>query len=210
MPKIVNHQARRWEISEVAAKLIARGGLEAATIREIAEASNYSKGVVEHYFDGKDELIGGALDWANRCYEQRVEKATAGLIGLRALRQRIEATLPLNKTVRDEWKVRLVFWSMAAIQEDLRKRQEIRFQRSIEHFETDIATAMHDGDIAANENVHHLARRVVNMISGLSVAALHNRALYTRQFLLGEIDYLLHQLGRHYTAVHALRRATHE
>ena len=206
MPKIVNHQARRWEISEVAAKLIARGGLEVATIREIAEASGYSKGVVEHYFDGKDELISGALDWANRCYEQRVGKATAGLDGLQALRQRIEATLPLNKTVRDEWKVRLVFWSMAAIREDLRKRQEIRFRRSIEHFETDIATAMQDGDIAAHENAHHLARRLVNMISGLGVATLHNRSLYTRRLLLGEIDHLLHQLGQTSAAPPDLRR----
>jgi AcrR family transcriptional regulator len=210
MPKIVNHQARRWEISEVAAKLIAGGGLEAATFREIAEASNYSKGVVEHYFDGKDELISGALDWANKCYEQRVGKATAGLIGLRALRRRIEATLPLNKIVRDEWKVRLVFWSMAAIQEDLRERQEVRFRRSIEHFETDIAAAMREGDIDSQDEPRDLARRLVNMISGLSVAALHNHSLYTRQFLLGEIDHLLYQLARHYTPVPALRRATHE
>ena len=131
MPKIVDHEARRFELSAVAASLIAQGGLEAATIREIAQTSGHSKGVVEHYFENKEELISGALAWANHCYEQRVEKATAGMSGIRALRRRIEATLPLNKNTRDEWKVRLVFWSMAAVQPELRRQQERRFLKAV-------------------------------------------------------------------------------
>lgn len=66
MPKIVDHEARCRDICAAAARVIAQGGLEAATIRDIAAASGYSKGVVGHYFDGKAELISGALDWSNR------------------------------------------------------------------------------------------------------------------------------------------------
>ncbi len=75
--------------------------MEAATIREIARRSGYSKGVIEHFFDGKDELISGALDWINSGYERRVEKYAVGSSGLQALRKRIEVTLPMNRAIRD-------------------------------------------------------------------------------------------------------------
>ena len=79
MPKIVDQQARRAELSSIAAGLIAVGGLEAATIREIARASGFSKGVVEHYFDDKQELISAALAHTNFCFEERVRELTEGL-----------------------------------------------------------------------------------------------------------------------------------
>jgi AcrR family transcriptional regulator len=194
MPKIVDHKARRLEISATAAALIAKGGLKAATIRKIAQSSGYSKGVVEHYFENMEDLISGALDWANLQYQQRVEKATDGLSGIASLRKRIEATLPMNKTVRDEWKVRLVFWSMAAIQEDLRKMQEERFQKAVQHFEHDIAVAMRAGDISDQSDSTDHARRLLNMTTGISTAALHNLSLYNKAFLLEEIDHLVGRL----------------
>ena len=89
MPKIVDHEKRRAEIAETAANLIARGGLESATVREIANASGYSKGIVEHYFDGKSELISAALAWANEQYFERADVATKGKRGLAALRARL-------------------------------------------------------------------------------------------------------------------------
>ena len=194
MPKIVDHEARRWDICATAAQLIASGGLDAATFRDIAEASGYSKGVIEHYFNGKDELISGALDWANRRYEQRVTRATAGLDGLASLRKRIAATLPMTPAERDEWKVRLVFWSLAAIDEGLREQQQGRFARAIAYFEGDIAAAIARDEIAALEDAGVAARHLVNMTTGICVAALHNRKLYTRAALQAEVDYLLGQL----------------
>ena len=195
MPKIVDHGARRWEISEVVAGLIAGGGLEAATIREIARVSGYSKGVVEHYFENKEELISAALAWVNRCYEARVTEATEGLSGLAALRQRVQATLPLSGKIRDEWKVRLVFWSMAAIDPVLRRQQEKRLNAAVEHFRVDIEAAVASGDIAAIEDVDSTARHLLNMTTGISTAALHDVTRYKRDFLLREIDYLIDGLS---------------
>lgn len=196
MPKVVNHEARRQEISAIAARLIAQGGLEAATIREIAHSSGYSKGVIEHYFDNKKEIISGALAWVNSCYQLRVDKLTRGLTGLNALRKRLEATLPVNKIVRDEWKVRLVFWSIAAIHKEYRQQQEQRFVRAIEHFEGDIKQAMALGQISSRLDCSVQARRIVNMATGISTASLHNNALYTQRVLLAEIDYLIDQLAK--------------
>lgn len=207
MPKIVDHDARRSEISAVAVSLIARGGMEAATIREIAQESGYSKGVVEHYFENKEELISGALDWINQCYERRVNQATIGLKGVMALRKRMLATLPTNKVIRDEWKVRLVFWSMAAIQEDLRKAQEQRFERAADAFESDILSAIHMSELSTERKPADLARQLVNAIAGLSVVALHSRTRYTRNFILEEVESMIERLGDVYVDEAVLRRA---
>lgn len=195
MPKVVDHAARRREISSVAACLIAKGGLEAATFREIARESGYSKGVVEHYFENKEELISGALAWANRQYIERAQQATAGLEGLAALRQRIEATLPLTQETRNEWKVRLVFWSMAAIHSELRKQQEERSNRTVDLFCEDLEAAAAMGEIERPAEIRDTARRLGNMIFGISTAALHQGSLYNRDYLLREADFLMAYLA---------------
>ncbi len=195
MPKIVDHDARRSEISAAAVSLIAKGGMDAATIRQIAQASGYSKGVVEHYFENKEELISGALASINAHYEYRVTHKTVGLDGIDALRKRLQLTLPLNKNIRDEWTVRLVFWSMAAVQEDLRKAQEQRFERAADIFEQDITSAVLSGELRIYRSAAELARQLFTCVAGLSVVALQSRNRYTRRFLLAEIEVMIAQLG---------------
>lgn len=194
MPKVVDHEQRRMALSAIAADLIADGGLEAATIREIAAASGYSKGVVEHYFVNKDELISGALAFANHRLEQRAAEYTKGLAGLTSLRRRIEATLPLSREIRNEWKVRLVFWARAAIEPSLKQQQAGRFSRAVEFYEREITVALDAGEIALAGDSWLRARHLVNMTTGISVAALHNDNLYSRPVQLEEVDYLVEGL----------------
>lgn len=195
MPKIVDHEARRKEISEVAAKLIASGGLEAATFREVARSSGYSKGVIEHYFDNKDALIGGALDWANYNYVQRVSASTKNLAGLAALRKRMEAILPLNKTVRDEWKVRMVFWSEAAINSGMRSGQAKRFELAVQMYGADLDHAAALGEIPPNSNSAELAERLFMGVIGACTFSLYNASRYGETFLLAEIEHLIAALS---------------
>ena len=198
MPKIVDHIARRQELGEVAARLIARGGLEAATVREIADKSAYSKGVVEHYFDNKEELIAAALNCANDSYQARVDKGTRGLQGLAALQFRMHTTLPLTSKIQDEWKIRLVFWSMAAINPDLRKQQKARFDRAVEHFAADIRYARKQGEISGDSEPEQQANQILHSLSGLSCAALHNPTHYSRKVLLEEAELIVHRVRRGY------------
>ena len=43
---------------------------------------------------------------------------------------------------------------------------------------------------------HSTARHVVNMITGISTAALHNPSLYSKEFIDQEIDFLVGELVR--------------
>ena len=162
--------------------------MEAASIREIARASGYSKGIVEHYFLNKNELVDAALAWANDRYYLRVVKATKDLRGLAALRARIRATLPTTRTTRIEWKIRLVFWSMAAIDPTVGRHQALRGQEAAKHFAADIEAAAELGEIGPGADTITLGRGVFHSVSGLSCALLHNRKAYTRNLLEQETE----------------------
>ena len=191
MPRIVDHERRRAEIAQVAARLIAEDGLEAATIREIARRSGHSKGIVEHYFDGKSELIEAALGWANERYLERAHRATQELRGLTALRARITASVPSSAALELEWRIRLLCWSRAAIDPALRRQQAARTRDAVEHFAADLADARELGEIPATARVERLARHVLFSVSGLSCAILHNPRAYTRSAVADEIEYIV-------------------
>jgi AcrR family transcriptional regulator len=56
-----NHEARRARIAEIALRVIARDGIEAATIRRIAAEVGYSTAVVTYYFENKQDLLVSVL-----------------------------------------------------------------------------------------------------------------------------------------------------
>ena len=57
MPRKVDHEARRKEIVEAVIRLTLKGGLRAATFREVAAEAGVSVRLVQYYFGGKDELL---------------------------------------------------------------------------------------------------------------------------------------------------------
>ena len=62
MPKEVDHDARRRELADAASRVIARNGLSATTLAQVAEESGWSIGSIRYYFPNKDELIASARD----------------------------------------------------------------------------------------------------------------------------------------------------
>jgi AcrR family transcriptional regulator len=57
MPKRVDHRARRAEITEAVIRITLKGGLTAATFREVAAEAGMSVRLVQYYFGGKDDLL---------------------------------------------------------------------------------------------------------------------------------------------------------
>lgn len=174
MPKIVDHLQRRQHIASIAVKLIANQGLENTSIRQIARESNYSKGIVEHYFDNKDELISCALDWVNESYNQRIDTAVKNHRGLAALKIRIHKALPLDQETIDDWKVRLRFWSLATVDSKQKKIQSERFALGRHDFLNDIKQAKKLGELSSAVKPLNAANRILYAISGASISSLHS------------------------------------
>jgi AcrR family transcriptional regulator len=70
----LDHDVRRRRIAEVVVDVIAREGLEAATVRRIAAAVGYSTTVVTHYFADKHDLLLSAYHIMSGIATERFEK----------------------------------------------------------------------------------------------------------------------------------------
>src|SRR4051794_7027640 len=57
MPKQVDHDVRRRQMTDAVCRITTKGGLTAATFREVAAEAGVSVRLVQYYFGTKDELL---------------------------------------------------------------------------------------------------------------------------------------------------------
>lgn len=195
LPKLVDHAERRAAIALAAAGAIAELGLMGTTVREIARRSGFSKGIVEHYFSGKEDVIAAALEQMNERYLIREEKQTSGRVGLEALRARMCCVMPLDKETRQEWKIRLSFWSLAAIDSAARKEQRQRLKLTRERFQVDIEQAVEVGEVSAAVDPAYAAMQLSSFMAGVSCCALMDSHYYSKAMLSELIDNTLNRLA---------------
>ncbi|MEK8214194.1 TetR/AcrR family transcriptional regulator [Paenibacillus sp. FSL L8-0463] len=70
-------EAMRILILETAGQLVAENGIQKLSIRKIAERMEYSPGIIYHYFEGKEDIIGQLLEQGYRNLLQKLNAATA-------------------------------------------------------------------------------------------------------------------------------------
>ena len=73
MPKHVDHEERRQTIATATWRVIADKGMEAATVRAIAEAAGLSLGALRYYFKTQEELIGFTLELVKERVQKRIQ-----------------------------------------------------------------------------------------------------------------------------------------
>lgn len=129
MPKVVDHAQRRQELVAATWTVIAGEGIDAATIRRIAEAAGCTTGRITHYFDAKDDILVAALRAVHLAAASRMASAiaTGDDNPTNTLRAVISEALPHDAERRTEWRVWLAFWSRAAGTQALRDEQTRRY-----------------------------------------------------------------------------------
>ncbi len=127
MPKIVDVEQRRAELTDAAARLIARSGIEAATMREVAAEAGLTTGALTHYFSDKHDLLlttfQASLARRRSLRPPAVDTPPAGLL-LAAL----EGALPLDDDRRLHWLVTVACCSQAAGDRDLAQAQAVAYE----------------------------------------------------------------------------------
>lgn len=116
MPKIVDHEERRASIAAAAAEAIAEDGIEAVTMKGIAERAGVTTGAVTHYFSDKDEVVLAALLLVDAAMQLRLEAALA--LGHSPV-DVLLAALPHDADSRRDWRVWRVFSDRASRSESL-------------------------------------------------------------------------------------------
>jgi AcrR family transcriptional regulator len=172
VPKVVDHDERREEIVAAAGRLIARQGLESATVRAIAAEAGYSSGVIDHYFADKDDLLLQALAASHRRISSRFALVTRGQRGLAAVRALLADNLPTDATRRDETRMEVQFWARSLGDDallDVQRRETAGFRRQLRRH---LDEAVADHELGTRADPDDALERLLALMDGLSVRAV--------------------------------------
>lgn len=113
MPKIVDHDQRRMELVDATWRIIARHGIEGATMRDIAVEAGFSNGALKPYFPTKDDLLTFAFRHVFNRTNQRIALSTFNQTGTAAIRAMGLEIFPIDEDKVNEARIVIPFWQKA-------------------------------------------------------------------------------------------------
>ncbi|MEE2524120.1 TetR/AcrR family transcriptional regulator [Pseudarthrobacter sp. J75] len=171
MPKIVDHNERRLELVDATWRIIARQGLEGATMREIALEAGFANGALKPYFPTKDTLLEFAFGHVFNRTNRRIAQVTQGKSGLNALRAFCLEVLPLDEERVNEARIVIPFWQKAvndAQKAGIHQESMDEWRETIRRY---LAEARDAGEVVAAVDDSILAGQLLNMLLGAQIGA---------------------------------------
>lgn len=188
MPKIVDHDERRLELVDATWRIIARLGMEGATMREIAIEAGFANGALKPYFPTKDTLLAFAFSHVFNRTNERVAAVTVGKSGIPALRDFCLEVLPLDEERVNEARIVIPFWQKAVNDEEkavIHRSSMDQWRKMILGY---LAQARATGDVTATVPDEAIAGHLLNMLLGAQItAALAPEGLISTD-LMGELE----------------------
>lgn len=172
MPKVVDAESRRDEVLEATWRVMARAGIEGASVREIAAEAGYSTGVIAHYFKDKDDVVRSALRRVWLREAERIAERTAGLSGMAALRATVAEVLPSGDERKLEMAVWLCFWGRAVGDDHLVADQKRYYGSWRALLRRQLSEAQALGELKTGLEPAAEAVRLAAIIDGLSIQAV--------------------------------------
>jgi len=171
MPKVVDVDERRTELAEAAARLIARAGIGAATMRGVAAEVGLTTGSLTHYFADKRDLMlhtfRESLDGRRALRQTRNQSDPRA-----ALIQTLEGSLPIDVERRTHWMVSIAFCAEAAGDEALADVQQAAYREHRAHVSRLLRAMGYPNDVATTA----LAERLLACANGVATQALFDPA----------------------------------
>ena len=191
VPKVVDHAQRRRELVAATWAVVAAEGIEAATVRRIAEEAGCTTGRITHYFADKEEVLVAALRQVHRAAGRRMLAAIGPRSGLAALRAVLAEALPLDQERILEWRVWLAFWGSAATSAGLQAEQHERYREWRGLLKRVLATAQLPADI----DLDRLVDQIVALVDGFGLQGVldpqHPQPEQLASRLNGAVDALI-------------------
>ena len=195
MPKVVDHDQRRVELVNATWRIIARHGIEGATMREIATEAGFANGALKPYFGTKDDLLTFAFGHVFSQTNRRIERSTAGLSGLAAVRAYCHEILPLDETRVSEARIVIPFWQKAlsnAAKARLHDESMQQWRRALlEHLTEARALGEVHTSITDTDVVGHL----MNVVLGAQITAALSPDEHGPEQLVAQLDGYLRLLA---------------
>lgn len=181
MPRIVDADQRRIELADAAARVIARAGVDAASMREIAAEAGWTTGTLVHYFANKHELLDFTLRASiERRSAQRSERAD--LSPAEALRATLTSALPTDDDTRVHWIVTVALAGAAASDAMLAATQREAYRDY-----RDYLVGLLDG-IGKVGDTRIEAERLIGLVDGIALQALFDPASWPAERQRAALD----------------------
>jgi AcrR family transcriptional regulator len=181
MPKAVDRSERREVLLAAVWRVIARDGLERATVRTIAEETGWSTGVLAHYFTDKEDILASALQLSHERIVARWDEKLAGLQGLAALRELVLDNLPLDDERELETRFHFNYWTRLLTHDGRASAQWRQGPELVDRLTALVEEARGLGEIEPGVPSADVAERLLALIDGLSLHALLNPERLTRE-----------------------------
>ena len=167
-----DHDERRRAIAQVAIGLVAREGLEAATVRRIAAEVGFSTTIVTHYFADKQELLLWAYravdTWARERFEQAMAHEPVDLVSY------LLSMCAVDEVDKVNWRPLIGIWDRAlrdaAFAAELHGWIDTTLARIV------AIVRLRDPGCA---DPNAIAKRLLAMVQGISLQLLFDRESWT-------------------------------
>lgn len=181
MPKVVDHQQRRDEITDALWRVVRRDGVAAASVRTVAAEAGWSTGAIRHYFSSQDELMAFAMATLDERARARVQRRIAlvdrAVLDLDAVVDVLGEVLPLDAQRKAESEVWLALLASARTDEHLRALAD-EAHRSLRGLCEGVVRHVAEGGATAHEvDVVQETDRLHGLLDGLAV----HGTMYPRQ-----------------------------
>ena len=172
MPKIVDHEERRAELCAAVWRLASREGLEAVTVRGVAEEAGWSTGAVVHYFADKEDLLLSAFQTVADRVSRRLAKLEARTTEpLELARAWLVEGLPLDGDRRAEVRVWFALLGLALTRPALARAQRLTYRA----WRGRVAELLHEAQdaraVRADVDCAAAATALVALVDGLAIQA---------------------------------------
>lgn len=171
MPKIVDHDERRLELVDATWRIIARHGMEGATMREIASEAGFANGALKPYFPTKENLLEFAFRHVFNRTNRRVAEMAANKSGLAALRAFCLEVLPLDEERVNEARIVIPFWQKAIGDPQKAGIHQQSMDQWLAVIRQYLAEARDAGEITTAVSDAILSSQLLNMLLGAQILA---------------------------------------
>ncbi|UEA85324.1 TetR/AcrR family transcriptional regulator [Tsukamurella paurometabola] len=177
MPRSVDHDERRAEIADALARVAARDGLHAVSMRSVAAEAGVSLRLVQYYFTSKQQLLVGALrrleEQSNERWRARLTRIGADPTPWQVLTAFIEEALPTDPPSRNFYRVSSAFSGLASTDPALAAEP---LAGGVGRLRAAVAAAFDDasraGELAAGADPGLEADTLVALCNGLSTSVI--------------------------------------
>ena len=180
---------RREQILASTCKVVAKRGVAALRISDVAKEVGFSTGTIHYYFDDKETLLKAAFEYNVRKSIARRKELLASETGtLDLLVQYVDSYLPDNRESVRAWRVWAEFWAISI--------RDVEMQGVIEILDLDwravisrlIRQGQEEGIFRSGDTLE-FTNMLIAMIDGLAVQVLAN----SKEMDIATMRHTLHQ-----------------